>query len=586
MTYSIKHRISTTFVVLTFLSASRIFAQDASDKIPAASPTIVSTFTAAPGAKYPFRENMYEPLLLPDGRILALSVARTNGQQTMQGRYSNDEGRTWTSPVDLFQFPREAGGFAIFNRLIDRNGDIHIFILGDANSGTLYPASQEAPATRPGTILETWYVKSSDHMQHWSTPRRISEHGDDLLSVIQLRSGRIVLPLSFQRIADYNAKRSGLEGFTYYGSYGVTSLYSDDDGDTWNQSPDVLTAEAPDLSTYGLNEPVAIQLNDGRVWMLMRSQYGRFFDSYSPDGAHWSPAEPTDLISSDSPAALLRLKDGSILLFSNACLRYPYAYGGREVLHGAISTDEGKTWRGFREILRDPLRAQPRDFHGDYGYSYTFPVLTAQGNVLFTNWVEPDCGQTRTFKLLDPNWLLQTHQETDFSNGLDDWSTFGTKGVEWRQNPDNKDAHVLSVQRADTAWPAAAIFNFPMGSKGTLKIRLQIRSGFQGAQLGLTDHFSVPWDNQDKFFNAFNLQIDPSGRLSTGQSLSTDQWHDLQFSWDSNTGECQITVDGNQAGFVQENRRPLGINYLRIRSTSDEPDAGLLVSHVTADVSN
>src|ERR1700744_3208777 len=100
----------------------------------AAPPQIVSTFTAQAGKKYPYRENMYEPLALPDGRIESLSVARHDGKQTMQARYSSDEGRTWTEPEDLFKFPREAGGFALFERLIDRDGEIHIFILGDANS--------------------------------------------------------------------------------------------------------------------------------------------------------------------------------------------------------------------------------------------------------------------------------------------------------------------------------------------------------------------------------------------------------------------------------------------------------------------
>ena len=35
-------------------------------------PHAVSSFTAATEARYPFRENMYEPLTLPDGRIVAL----------------------------------------------------------------------------------------------------------------------------------------------------------------------------------------------------------------------------------------------------------------------------------------------------------------------------------------------------------------------------------------------------------------------------------------------------------------------------------------------------------------------------------
>ena len=42
---------------------------------------------------------------------------------------------------------------------------------------------------------------------------------------------------------------------------------------------------------------------------------------------------------------------------------------------------------------------------------------------------------TLRFRLLDPAWLLQTRQECDFSNGLEDWSTFGSKGVEIIPDP-------------------------------------------------------------------------------------------------------------------------------------------------------
>src|SRR5580658_2768667 len=111
-----------------FLSPTALLAQAKAANQPAP-PVVVSAFTAEPGAKYPFRENMYEPLALPDGRIIALSVARQNRQQTMQARYSTDEGRTWSAPQDLFDFPRQAGGFGLFERLLDRDGELHIFIL-------------------------------------------------------------------------------------------------------------------------------------------------------------------------------------------------------------------------------------------------------------------------------------------------------------------------------------------------------------------------------------------------------------------------------------------------------------------------
>src|SRR5262249_51380688 len=153
---------------------------------------------------------------------------------------------------------------------------------------------------------------------------------------------------------------------------------------TWQQSPAALKTPTPAIGDLGAVEPAVLQLEDGRVWMLIRTQVGRFYESFSADGIEWTPAAPTAIESSDSPARRLPLKDGRILMFLNDCRRFPYANGGRQVLHGAISDDEGRSWRGWRELLRDPLRDEPPPPDGDHGVSYPYPTLTAGGQVLFS----------------------------------------------------------------------------------------------------------------------------------------------------------------------------------------------------------
>lgn len=566
------------------LHASDSSPDDRNRAIRAQPPRVVSHFVAAPEAHYAFRENMYRALQLPDGRIIAFSIARQAGQQTMQGRYSTDSGQNWSAPQDLFEWPREAGGFALFEALVDKDGEIHIFSLCDGNSGVLYPKQQEGTPIRSGEILDIWHVRSRNGRTRWETPKAIwTGHGSDLLSAIQLRNGRLVLPFSSAHGRSWANRGGGFLDFTFVGSYGVNTLYSDDDGKTWQTSPEELTVQTPDLSTYGADEPVLLQLKDGRVWMLMRTQRGRFYESFSDDGAHWSSAQPTALISSDSPPALLRLKDGKILLFSNACLRYPYAYGARNVLHVAISEDEGRTWRGFREVTRDPLRNEPPSRHADYGLSYTFPTLTTNGNVLFSNWVES--GRNRTFRLLDPAWIYETRQSTDFSSGIDDWSVFGSKGVELQPRPDQADANLLALRKVDKVWPAAAVWNFPVGSKGRLNMQLMLRPGFGGTLVGLTDHFSVPWDLEDRFYNVFNFLIPANGRIFSSFKLASGRWYEITFDWDTNRRQCRVSVDGREVGVLQDIRTSFGANYLRLRSVSEEPDAGLLIRNVNVDVS-
>ncbi len=542
-------------------------------------PEIVSTFTASLKAHYPFRENMYRALQLPDGEIVALSIALQEGQQIMQGHYSMDDGRTWSAARDLFQWPKAEGRFAIFNALVDRDGEIQIFILCDGNSGVLYPKSEEGPATRSGEILDIWHARSRANRRQWHEPKRIWKgHGDDLLSGIQLRDGRLLLPFSSAHDRSWDGNRGGgFLDFTFVGAYNISALYSDDAGASWQQSPDTLSVETGGLSEYGANEPVVLELRDGRVWMLIRTQLGRFYESFSADGGvHWTPPRPTSLISSDSPAGLLRLKDGSILLFSNACLRYPYAQGGRYVLHVAISHDEGRTWHGFREVARDRLRNEPPPPEADYGLSYTFPTLLTDGRVLFSNWVVPN-GSVRSFRLLDPAWVLETRQSTDFSHGLDDWSVFGSKGVELQPDPENPGSKVLKVQKADPKWPAGAVWNFPAGSLGQLKAEMLIRRNCDGILLGLTDYFSVPWDLEDRFFNVFNLPIRTNRESLENLKLPEERWFELTLDWSTGDRSCRVSVYGRAAGVIQEHRRANGVNYLRLRSTAMTPDGGVLL---------
>lgn len=546
-------------------------------------PRIVSSFTAASATHYPFRQNMYRALQLPDGKIIALSIARQAGQQTMQGRYSTDDGRAWSEAHDLFQWPKNAGGFGLFNAIVDHSGEIHIWVLCDGNSGTLFPKQEEAKPDRPGEILDIWHVRSLNDRKRWDTPKRIwVGRGDDLLSGIQLVSGRLLLPFSFENSRTWENRGGGFFDFTYVGDYSVNVLYSDDDGETWRSSNEDLSVETPDLFTYGANEPVALQLKDGRVWMLIRTERGRFYESFSDDGSKWSRPQPSSLISSDAPAALLRLKDGSILLFSNACLRYPYGYGGRYVLHGAISRDEGKNWLGYREVARDPTRNEPESLQEDYGIGYTFPTLLADGQVLFSNWVEE--GTVRNFRLLDPRWIYETRQSADFSNGIEDWSVFGSKGVELESDSSDPRTKVLSVRKANTSWPAGAVWNFPIGARGRLTMQLMLRPGFGGTLVGLTDHFSTPWDMEDQFHNVFNLPISADGQIFPNFKLSANHWLEITLDWDTNSRQCRVLVDGKLAGVVQDNRRSEGLNYLRLRSVSTDPDQGLMLRTVNADV--
>jgi hypothetical protein len=425
-----------------------------------------------------------------------------------------------------------------------------------------------------------------------------------LNSVLQMANGRILLPFSHFTARTWGQRGPGLDAFTFTGQFDSTLIYSDDAGDTWGLA-NSLSVPVPDIvSAYGAVEPVVLQLQDGRVWMLIRTQQGRFYESFSPDGAAWSPPQPTSILSSDSPAGLVRLEDGRIVLFWNNCLRFPYAYGGRHVLHAAISEDEGKTWRGYREVARDPRRHEPPPPGGDFGTAYPFPTVVNGGKVIYCTGQ----GAGRVLlMLLDPDWLLETSQKADFSDGAEEWATFGTQGVEFVAHPEKPGAKVLSLRKTDPDWPAAAVWNFPSGRQGRLHLRLKLNPGFAGALVGLTDHFSVPFDLEDRFNNLFNLDLGVrSGPVRAsavrsepvrtsasrrnyeqGARLTPGRWHDLLLEWDCAGRECRVLVDGRSTGVLPLLRETAGVCYLRLRSTAEQTDnAGFLVESVEADISN
>jgi hypothetical protein len=187
---------------------------------------------------------------------------------------------------------------------------------------------------------------------------------------------------------------------------------------------------------------------------------------------------------------------------------------------------------------------------------------------------------------VDPEYLYEVSRKTDFSDGAKDWTSFGTKGVESVPHPDTPNANVLHIHKPAADWPAATTWNLPNGMHGSLRMRVKLNPGFAGARIGLTDHFSVPFDPEDEYHNLFNLSIRPDGSIGEDHKIKPDQWHVLQFDWNCAEDECRVAVDGHSAGLLHMQRQTAGINYVRIVSTAEGTDtAGLLIESVEAEMS-
>jgi hypothetical protein len=549
--------ICTRLMALPFFiaMASDLFAASAQHVLPPSMSKLAEAMVMAP---------------LLDGKLIAvLDRAGPDGHQAI-ARYSSDGGRSWSEPETLFTLPKEMGNWGLHYLLVDHQGELHIFYQADAKT-----AGKGLYEMR----LEIYHIGSSNGRKSWTAPVLVRKgYNGSLLSAVELKSGRIILPVCYLTPRTWSNRGNGFDAFTDMGRFSSAIMYSDDGGATWKQAAVELKVPSPYIGADGIIEPIAMELKDGRVWLLLRTQLGRFFESFSRDGAEWTKPTPTSILSSDSPPSLVRLKDGRMVMLWNNCLRFSYAQGGRHILHAAISADDGRTWHGYREVARNPFVSEPPPPNGDHGVSYTLPVLTNDGEIITPISV----GGTGGMWLLrfNPDWLDETSRATDFAAGLDGWSSFGTKGVELITNPDKPNAQALQLRKPDADWLSAAVWNFPNGMKGRLKIRLKLNPGFAGARLGLTDHFSVPFDPEAECYNLFNLNIGADGKLKRTE-ITTGQWHTLEFEWNVATSECRVSVDGDLADTLPIQRRTSGVNYLRVTSTAETTDsAGLLIESV------
>ena len=521
--------------------------------------------------------------VLKDGTLAGFSMIREEGHQVIQMQTSSDGTRTWTQPQTVLTLPNDAGGWGGPEVLVDDRGEVHLILLNDANTGIIRSGEAERRPNMTTRRLDIWHAMSNAGRTKWQQPTKIWEgYTGSLNSIIQMKSGRIVLPFSYRTKRTWANRGEGVDTFTYMGDFNSTVLYSDNDGTTWTLSPAELKVVTPDIrGSYGAVEPVVIELKDHRVWMLIRTQMGRFYESFSPDGARWSDPQPTAIVSSDSPAGLARIPDGRIVILWNECVRFPYAYGGRQVLHGAISDDDGKTWRGHREVMRDPHRDELPPPGGDFGTAYPFPIALPDGKVLFTSG---QGGGRRASYFLDPAWLLETSQSTKFSAGIDDWSTYGTKGVDLLNA--RGDAHALGIAKVDAKWPAAAVWNFPAGRMGNVTIEFSLEPGFRSLNIGLTDQYSTPFDDADQFYNVFNLPVRADAGLLSGGKLEPNHSYTLKLAWNTDEGRCRVFLDGRPVGTLKQSRITEGLNYVRFRSTASQTESGgMKVLSVSADVS-
>ncbi len=414
-----------------------------------------------------------------------------------------------------------------------------------------------------------------------------------------------------------NGKKRVISGV--HGSEGSGCYYSDDDGRTWSKSNKAMAPNLiPNIWHTGSVESAIVELNDGRLWMLMRTSNDRLWESHSSDqGETWSEAKPSRFkCGPNTWVTFKKLSSGElIVVWNNAMSMHPsvtqdiWNFTNRDVIHVAISSDDGKNWHGFRELYLDPLRNSPEfvNHPGDKGQNESKMAETKEGNILVA------CGQApghRAFLLLDTDWIYRKSAYDDFSEGLKYWSThkliqrspvysrwyhyrYNRKpGAELIPHPSKKDKEVLQIRRESDSTVYSqrdcAVWNFPAGRKGRFETSIYLNSKFRGGMIALTDRWYQPTDTQGEEWAMYNLSIPSNGKIGSGAILKKGQWHKLVFSWDLDKSEyCQLELNGKLVSdkLLLMNPCENGISYVRFKSTSVWPDHdGFLVEYVRAEV--
>jgi Neuraminidase (sialidase) len=304
-----------------------------------------------------------ENSILPfaDGRLL-LGYSRFTGGNWrdfgpahIAGRWSHDEGRTWSEPLVLQENIAQLNCMSPSLLRLRSGRVLMIFSRRDGQPGV--------PGGPPFTqAMAKW---SDDECRTWTDPIPLMpadqywDAANDRL--VQLASGRVLWP----------AKTGGPH---------CACFRSDDDGETWQMS--ARNVAEPEGIEYA--EPILIELKNGSVDMYIRNRSGNLHIASSWDGGdtwtmrknappNMSGRSDTGPNAAHAPCQIKRIPGtGDLLLvWNNNRTRTP--------LTAAVSSDEGGTWKHFRNI--EEMDGWPPRLTHCYS-----SVAFLSGNVHLTYW--------------------------------------------------------------------------------------------------------------------------------------------------------------------------------------------------------
>jgi sialidase-1 len=320
--------------------------------------------------------------VLQDGSLLYATTEFIGGgadhaSAKIVARTSADRGRTWSEPRVLQENTGKQNVMSVTLRRLSPGaygGPLGLFYL-----------VKNSPAD-----LKVNLRISPDEAQSFGDPIVVtSAPGYHVMNndrVTVLASGRLVCPIAWSD----DVARQGAGHFVSF------CYLSDDGGRTWRKSADQV-----DQPKRGAMEPEVVELDNGQLLMIIRTQLGRIATSLSTDGGdHWSAAGELPLAAPESPATIRRIPaTGDLLLIWNNTPGTGPSHGGRRTpLTSAISSDAGQTWQHIRNLEADAAEA----------YAYT-SVTFHRDRALLTYYVaDGTTGRISSrFRSLPVSWFYE-----------------------------------------------------------------------------------------------------------------------------------------------------------------------------------
>lgn len=231
-----------------------------------------------------------------------------------------------------------------------------------APDSTIWLLHTTQPAGKGEAQSRVLVLRSTDNGRTWSKPSVLMDTPGSFI-----RNPMLIMPNGDWMLPMYYSTAGSSVTVSDHPSIAISA----DHGKTWKR------CDIPDATQY-VQPSVTFDPGHGYVALLRSRRADHIYRSTSQDGCHWSAPVATELPNNNAAIQTLRLSDGAILLaFNNTSAHVVNGKrqtGPRKPLSLALSTDDGLTWHGIRNIetgrpdITDTSKSPGRE-------EYSYPAL-------------------------------------------------------------------------------------------------------------------------------------------------------------------------------------------------------------------